>query len=409
MTDRRRRLLLIGAGEEQIAAVRAAHELGLEVVGFDGNPRARGASFCDRFEVVDLRNRDALLTAARRVRPDAVFVHAAELAVETAQVAEALELPGLPVSTAMRATDKALRSASLSAAGVPVPAFARLESEESAETWYRKASALALPWVLKPTNQAGARGVRRCDHPEQLVAYHAERGGVRAPAYVVEELIEGPQLSTESVIVDGVVAHTAVALRHYDTTADLLPCIIEDGHSMPVGLSPATAAAVDRVIAASFAALGIRNGVLKGDLVVRGPEDVVVLEMACRTSGGRFADTVVPLATGVDILYPLLLLALGETPGRHWFESTRSVGVSQRFILRPPGQRVARWPAFSRAFRRPGIAAWWLNDAVLASATTPVVRCHGDRIGYAIGCAATREAADALVREAIDGLEWCDD
>lgn len=400
-----RRLLLLGAGFEQIAAMEVARDLGLHVIAFDNNPRAEGSTRCDDFAAVDLRNAAVLLEAARRARPDAVFVHGVELAVECATLAGALGLPGLTRESAIAGTDKAIRAAALSKAGVPVPKWAPLPVQGPSEAWLEIAATLASPWVVKPTDQRGAIGVRRCDAPDDVARCSRDRdpsfGG-----FLIEEWIPGPQLSTESVAVGGSVRHTAVALRHYDTTADLLPCLIEDGHSMPVALPQATKDAMDRAIACSFTALGIRDGVLKGDLVVRGEGDVVVLEMAVRTSGGRFADTVVPLSSGVNILYPLILQALGETPGDHWFTPSRTAGVSQRFIFLPPGRVLTRFPDFSRIFARPGLHEWRISDTLFASGVTPVVRSHRDRIGYAIASAPDRDAADRLVCDVLAGIKW---
>ena len=401
-----RRLLLLGAGFEQIAAMEVARDLGLHVIAFDNNPRAEGSTRCDEFAQVDLRDPGALVDAARRVRPDAVFVHAVELAVECAAVAEALGVPGLTRETALTATDKTARAAVLSKGGVPVPRWKALAASDAVSVWLAAAESLPAPWVIKPTNQAGARGVRRCETLEAVARYHRECDRAASRAFQIEEWIPGLQVSTESVAVDGSVRHTAAALRHYDTTGDLLPCLIEDGHSMPIALSPATTAAMHRVVKDSFAALGIRNGVLKGDLVVRGDGDVIVLEMACRTSGGRFADTVVPLASGVNILYPLILLALGETPDERWFTSSRAAGVSQRFIFLPPGRVLTRFPAFARIFARPGIHEWRISDTLFAGGTTPAVCSHRDRLGYAIASAADRETADRLVRDVMAEIEW---
>jgi biotin carboxylase len=401
----KRRLLLLGAGFEQIAAMDVARDLGLDVIAFDNNPRAEGSTRCNEFVSVDLRNPAALLEAARRARPDAVFVHAVELAVECASVAGALGLPGLTRDSAIAGTDKAIRAAALSKAGVPVPRWAPLPSSGPADAWLEIAKSLAAPWVVKPTDQRGAIGVRRCDALEDVARYFRDRdpsfGG-----FLIEEWIPGRQLSTESVAVHGSVRHTAVALRHYDTTGDLLPCLIEDGHSMPIALPPATQEAMDRAIARSFTALGIRDGVLKGDLVVRGEGDVVVLEMAVRTSGGRFADTVVPLSSGVNILYPLILQALGEVPDDRWFAPSRAAGVSQRFIFLPPGCALTRFPEFAKIFARPGLHEWRISDTLFESGVTPAVRSHRDRIGYAIASAADREEADRLVRDVLAGIEW---
>jgi len=95
-----------------------ARDLGLDVIAFDNNPRAEGSTRCNEFVSVDLRNPSALLDAARRARPDAVFVHGVELAVECASVAGALGLPGLTRDSRSRHRQGDSRGRS-SKAGVP--------------------------------------------------------------------------------------------------------------------------------------------------------------------------------------------------------------------------------------------------------------------------------------------------
>lgn len=395
-----RRLLLLGCGLEQIEALRIARELGYRTIAFDNDANATGRAFADAFEQVDLRDHRALVARARLHAPDGVFVHAAELAVEAALVAEALGLPGIPVEAARDATDKSRRIRRLAAAGIATPRFEILDGRaQDAGAWAERIDSVGWPAVLKPTNQAGARGVRLVSNRAELDAYHARREVFRSGEFVCEERLSGLQLSTESVSLRGRRLHHAIALRHYDTTESLLPCFIEDGHSMPVSLPPLQRAAVQDAIERSFAALGIENGVLKGDLLVTPDGTVHVLEMAARTSGGRFADTVVPLATGTNILYPLIEMAMGDAFSRDWFTPLRRVGVSQRFFLHSGPARVGRWPAIRRLVARPEVAEVRFDEALLRSGELPAIESHRDRLGYVVCTGATREEADDAALE----------
>lgn len=395
-----RTLLLLGCGFEQIEALQVARELSYRTVAFDNDAAAPGRQVADEFFQVDLKNPEALLGQAELCRPDGVFVHAAELAVEAALVSEALGLPGLDVETARNATDKSLRIEKLCAAGIRTPRFVVLESAvPHAVQWIEETRSIEFPKVLKPINQAGARGVVRIDDEAQLAAYFARRDTYRSERFVCEELLSGVQLSTESIALEGKLLHHAVALRHYDTTRKLLPCFIEDGHSLPYALPPALRACVESTIERCFGALDVTSGVLKGDLLITDRGEVVVLEMAARTSGGRFADTVVPLGTGVHILYPLIEMAMGDAFSRDWLTPTRHVGVSQRFFLHEAASRVLRWPALRQLVHRPGVAAVHMNDALLRSGTLPPIRSHRDRLGYVICTGETREQADAAALE----------
>ncbi len=395
----KRTMLLLGAGPEQIEALRIARELGYRTIAFDNDADAAGRSFADSFVQVDLKDESALLSEAELASPDGVFVHAAELAVEAARVAEWMGLPGLSVEAAATATDKSLRIERLASAGVATPRFDLLESAAPLEEWQERFEEYGFPRVVKPTNQAGARGVELIASPDDLRCYYAKREMFSSKQFVCEQLLEGVQLSTESVAVDGKILHHAVALRHYDTTEQYRPFFIEDGHSLPFALTERQRASVESVIERCFIVLGVSTGVLKGDLVIAPDGEVFVLEMAARTSGGRFADTVVPLGTGVQILYPLIELAMGDSFSQDWFEPTRNMGVSQRFFLHEGACEVARWPAIRQLVGRPGVSEWRLNEKMFRAGILPDVQSHRDRLGYVICTGATREEADSLALE----------
>lgn len=397
---KRRTLLLLGAGFEQIEALRVARELGYRTVAFDNDAEAAGRAHADAFQRVDLKDPAALLFEAERVRPDGVFVHAAELAVECARVAEALDLPGIGLESALDATDKSRRIARLAAAGLPTPRHVVLDAAApEAQAWLDATRAIPFPKILKPTNQAGARGVELVRDETEVEAYHQRRAAFGCERFVCEALLRGVELSTESIAIGGKPVHHAIARRHYDTTAHLAPHFIEDGHSMPHALPPALRAEIERVIECCFAALRIETGVLKGDLLVDAAGSIHVLEMAARTSGGRFADTVVPLSSGVHILYPLIALAMGDSPEGGWLVPSREVGVSQRFFLHDGPARVRRWPALRRLVSRPGVAHVELDLTKWRSGELPRIRSHRDRLGYVICTGATRDEADRLALE----------
>jgi biotin carboxylase len=395
----RRALLLLGAGPEQVEALRIARELGYRTIAFDNDREAVGRGFADSFVQVDLKDESALLGASELAAPDGVFVHAAELAVEAARVAEWLDLPGLSVETARTATDKSLRIERLASEGIATPGFDVLESAASFDDWRERFEDYGFPRVVKPTNQAGARGVELISSSDELRSYYARRETFASKQFVCEQLLEGLQLSTESVAVDQKILHHAIALRHYDTTGRYRPFFIEDGHSLPFSLPEERRMAVEHAIERCFRVLGVSTGVLKGDLVLGPDDEVFVLEMAVRTSGGRFADTVVPLGTGVQILYPLIELAMGDSFSQDWFTPTRNVGVSQRFFLHEGACKVDRWPAIRRLVGRPGISEWRLNESMFATGVLPDVQSHRDRLGYVICTGNTREEADAQALE----------
>ena len=391
-----RTLLLLGGGFEQCAAVRVARGLGYRVLVADDAPAPPAAALADEFLQTCLKDPARFHRDLARLEFHGVFTHAAELAIEQAMVAERFGLPGPTVEAARRGTLKDLRIAALRAAGVRVPDFQILHAEDSADSWLAAAQAISYPLVAKPNDDKGARGVRWIPSSEDLLRYRAEQipPGQHA-TFLLESFEEGLQLSTETLLVEGEARWTSIALRHYDGMERFHPFLIEDGHSMGIELERELLLEMERAVLASAAAIGLSTGVLKGDLLVPHDGAPFVLEMAVRTSGGRFADLVAPLHHGVQILEPLVRLAMGDPIDPASLDpSPMRRGVSQRFLYLPEGDRATRIPDLDPFLALPHVEEIVLQDAFLDSPVQAPIRSHHDRIGYVVCTGANRREAD---------------
>jgi biotin carboxylase len=391
-----RTLLLLGGGPEQCVAVEVARELGYLTLVVDDDPHAPAAALADRFLASRLKDPERLVSDLAGLPFHGVFTHAAELAIEQARVAEIFGLRGLSVDAAARGTLKHLRIGALRAAGLTVPDHEVVEPDAPAEDWHAAAQRLDYPLVAKPVDEKGARGVRRVASAGELDRYRDARGELASsPCFLLETLEEGLEISSESVVVEGRCDWHSFALRHYDGMERFHPYLIEDGHSLPLDLEPELQRRLEEAIVASAAAIGVRSGVLKGDLLVRADGTPVVLEMAVRTSGGRFADLVTPLGTGVHVLHSLIRMAMGDPVEPGSLEPRWRRGVSQRFLFLPEGTRAARRPQPHRHLVRPGVRAVEFSQAFLRTLRQAPVRSHHDRIGYVVCVGADRAEADA--------------
>lgn len=400
-----KRMLLLGGGFEQLNAVRIAKELGAHVIVFDGHEKAACMYEADEFYQVNIKDHAVLLSKARDLKINAVFVHAAELAIEAALVAESLSLPGISVQSAKLGTDKALRSACLQAAGVRVPRFCALDAGVPWAEWAQASETIGFPMMVKPTQLAGAQGVEFIQNLAELEQYFARKDRFEKQGFVFEEFVEGLQLSTESVAFDGVLHKTSIALRHYDTTQDLWPFQIEDGHSMPWDGTNDIRKKLDAVIETCRSALKIQSGVLKGDIVLGSRGEIIVLEMAVRTSGGRFCDTVVPLSSGVTILYPLIQFALGQKPDLEFLKEKYAVGVSQRFVFLEEGTPLKPHKHIEHLVLQKDVAGYWFREDIYGLEMAPKIQSHRDRLGYVICTGVDQKAADNRAKEMVELLK----
>lgn len=401
-------VLILGAGAEQLIAIRIAQEIGLRVVAADGNARAPGLKTADKGVALDIRDVDAVTGLAAAEKVHGIFTHAVEIPHVVAEAAERLNLPGLDPKTALRATHKLERALRFREQGVPFPRFFPAESAPDAA---RRASELGFPVVIKPVDSAGARGVRKAESAADAeAAYLWATQFSKERVVLVEEFVRGPEISTESVIVDGKIVTTGFADRNYDRKQAYAPYFIEDGHTIPSALPPAQQAEVVAAAERAIRALGLGWGVAKGDIILtdRGP---LVFEMAARTSGGRFCADMVPLATGVQILKPLIQMAVGDPVDLRDLEPSAARGAAQRFFLPPPG-RLRALSGVDAARRAPGIYDLRLDEHVGPGFTIPPLLHHAARIGHVIASGSDRaeavmnaERAVALVRFDVEPAE----
>jgi biotin carboxylase len=319
-------VLVLGAGIMQGPSLRIARRMGWRTVAADANPEAPCRSLADRFELVDLKDRHGMLALARRLREgeglDAVFTAGTDFSTTVAYVCERLGLPGVPLAAAERATDKHLMRRALRTAGVPCPDSVEYDGTgEAADA----AGSLQLPLVVKPVDSMGSRAVRRVDSAEQLreacrTAIAASRSG-RA---VIEEYMDGPELSLDAIVWRGRVTVCGVA----DRIIRFPPFFVEMGHTLWTALPGEERRSVERVFEEGIRALGIDNGAAKGDikLTSRGP---MVGEIAARLSGGYMSGWTYPLASGVEVTQAALRVAAGLDPGdlsptRYWTSAERA-------------------------------------------------------------------------------------
>lgn len=396
-------LLVVGAGAEAAEGIRVARRLGLHVVATDRDPCAPGLALADDGLVASTYDVEATCEAAlhfhRHVRPlDGVICIASDVPRTVAAVAEALGLPGLSSASAHWVSDKLAMKQRLAEAGVPVPWFASVASADELESLARREGPSL---VVKPVDSRGARGVVRWTPPLDLRwAFDFAQRESPSGRVLVERFLPGPQVSTESLVCGGRVHTVGLADRNYELLERFAPHMIENGGALPSRLDAATQQRIHALVADAAAALGISEGVVKGDVVVHqgGPH---LIELAGRLSGGRFCTHEIPLATGVDFVAHAIRLALGIAPDPAALRPRFSRGVAQRYLFPAPG-RVVRVAGEQAVRRAPGIA--FCEVRVAPGDEVGPIYCHPARAGSVIATGDTREQAMARAVAAVSSI-----
>ncbi|HEY3069481.1 MAG TPA: ATP-grasp domain-containing protein [Gaiellaceae bacterium] len=381
-----RRLLVLGAGPAQLGLLRAARERGLYVVACDRDPQAPGFEYADRRAVVSAEDEPAIGMLAAAEQIDGVIAPGIDWPVAiAARIAARFGLPH-PISpeTAALAVSKQRQRERLEEAGVAQPRWRVAVG----------AGDLKVPCVVKPPDRQGQKGLTVVRDASQLeaavqVAIGASRGG----AALVEELVEGPEVTVNAFSAAGEFQPLTVTDR---LTADPPAFGVALAHAWPSEHDVAGAVEVAR---AAATALGVENGPTYTQVVLsqEGPK---LMELAARLGGGHDAE-LCRVALGVDLNGLALAAALGEPatvpPARP------DGGACVRFLVAPPGllgavggleeARSKDGIVDARVYRQPG----W---------TFAPLRRGADRAGFVLAVGSSRDDALARADRAAESIRF---
>ncbi|WP_022671250.1 ATP-grasp domain-containing protein [Hippea alviniae] len=401
-------LLILGTGADQIFGIKKAKEMGLYTIGLDANAESCGVKLVDEFHQVSVKDLEAVEGFVRNYKGkiDGVIAFGVDIPEILAKVAEIRSLPFYTsFEKAALSKDKFLAKEILSKYGVRLPKYKKIETFEE----LRKAiKEFGYPVVLKPVDNSGARGVLRLTHKTDLKwTYEFSKSFCSKDYLIVEQFLDGLQISSESFVVDGRVYTIGLSARNYEFLEKFSPFIIENGGDLPPDLDDSQRELIDKEIKKCAEAFGVKNGVIKGDLVVKDGK-IFVIEVALRLSGGHFSSVEIPMNTGVDFLKYAILIALGEKIDTKVLEYQSKRFVSLRYIF-PYKKGIIRklkFPDWMENDKNVVAKGFYFKEGDIANYP---VKSHPERLGYFIVVADKREEIenkiDRVYKETVVEIE----
>lgn len=265
-------------------------------------------------DLVDTLDSNAMIDIASRHRERfaGVITYWETRVVAVAEIALAFGLTASPVAAVRACRDKYLGRQLLKAAGVPQADSLAIASLDEARA---AASQIGFPVVIKPRALSSSSGVMLARTPAEVaVAYqHASLAWFAGvPSYpqpiLVEEYLDGPEISVDSVCRDGYVTPLFIARKRLGFP----PAFEETGHIVWADDPLFADEAVREVLQDAHTALGLTAAMTHTELRLTrtGPK---VVEVNARTGGGLIP-YLGQIATGIDLGLVAADLATGADP-----------------------------------------------------------------------------------------------
>ncbi len=382
-----KRIMILGASNFQLPAIQKAKEMGLIVGVVDMNPSAIGVSYADEFFCVSTIDEDGVLDATRKFKADGIITLCTDMPMRAlAYTCEKLGLNGLSYESAVKSTDKHRMITAFEQAGVEHPQYIVLRKGNKLDD-----NSVQYPVVSKPIDNSGSRGIMLVNNNEELkkaISYSSKNG--RNGDIIIEEYMQGPEVSVELMIIDGM-PHV---LQITDKLTSGAPHFVEIGHSEPSKLPEDWKEEIKDLACRAAKAVEIKNGAGHAEIIYTkdGPK---MVEIGARMGGGCIATHLVPLSTGIDMTKATIDVALGKIPN---IEKNICKASAIRFLL-PTEGIVKSIDGVDLARNIPGVKEIYIDCTVGQKLSE--LENGTSRIGHIIAQADTPEIALNICEKAI--------
>ena len=388
-----KKMMILGASALQVPAIKKAKEMGYEIILVDYDPDAVGFELADVKLVVSTLDREEVLKQARIYKPDVVITSTSDGPVRTAAyVNEQLgKQPDLSYEDSLCATIKSYMRKRLQECHVPIPDFFIVgNAKEFAEA----VEILSGDMIVKPADNAGSRGVvlikkdsisGKTEPQDILSVYEYSKSNSRNGVVMVEEFMEGEEVSVEAMTVNG--ETTIITITDKMTTPP--PYFVELGHAEPSRHPAKLQEQIREITKQAVSAIRLQNGPSHTEvkLTKDGPK---IVELAARLGGDFITSRLVPLSTGVDMVGNSVILATG---GQVELAKKWDKGAAIRFI---PGESgtIKQITVPKEVYGFSGIEEIVLYKK--AGDTSHGTKSSNDRLGHVI--ATGKDAEEAFER-----------
>ncbi len=392
-----KKLMILGASILQLPAIKKAKDMGLEVVAVDMDTNAIGFKEEGVIkEVISTIDIPAVLECAKKHKIDGIMTLASDMPMRTvAKVSKELGLIGITEETAFKATNKAYMREALREHNVPIPQFYKVSNREEYNEAVLKFN---IPFIVKPADNSGSRGIVKIenltDKKAIFDAYEYSKSQSRNGDVVVEEFMSGPEVSVETLTVNGV-CHVIQITDKITTGA---PHFVEMGHTQPSVLDDETKRRISYVAKQANKAIGITNGPSHTEVIVAkdGPK---IVELGARLGGDCITTHLVPLSTGVDMVENCIKIALGEVPD---IANKFSKGSAIRYLNCGTGE-IKNIEGIKEAESVDGVKQVSLVYNI--GDTAIEIKSSSDRIGFVVSQGEDANDAISICNKAVDKIK----
>lgn len=297
--------LVLAGSSSQVVLLNQLREKNIKTVLVDNNPNAIAIPYANKFVKANILDNDVIKHIAIEEAVDfLITVCADQVLLTVAKVSEELGLPCyIDYDTACKVSDKGHMKDIFSKNDIPTSKHSFM-----AELDMKKISEMEFPLVVKPVDAYSSKGVRKATDVEELQQYFKEASEIsRSGVVIIEEYVEGAELTVDYEIVDGVAHLLSVSNTEKVNYKDRF---LAFRTRYPAAVSEDTIKRIAEIGQKIATAFNLKNTPMLVQMLTDDKKESV-LEFCARTGGGA-KYLLIKAATGFDPIQAVIDLTLGN-------------------------------------------------------------------------------------------------
>lgn len=329
MSPKKKRIVILGAGNAQIDAIEYCRDRGYEVIGCSYTTVDNGIPYLDHFEHTDIKNVEGVVEVARRYGAELIYSVGSDVAMPAVMSAsEVLDLPHfISEETAMTCHSKSrMRKALGKDFRGNVDYIVCSYMEEAVKF-------TDFPGMMKPVDSQGQRGCFRVDSEEDIrKEFDTSKGFSHEGRVIIESFVEGVEISVNAYFVDSEMKFAIVSDR---VSFDEYPGGIIKEHLLPSALNEEVQQKTLDMVAEAAVRLGISDGPCYFQIKLNAKDEPKILEVTPRLDGCHMW-RLIKHYCGVDLLDACFTHLIDGEPDLERGAREPEYSYKLRFYCQPP-------------------------------------------------------------------------
>ncbi|MDY0100465.1 MAG: ATP-grasp domain-containing protein [Bacilli bacterium] len=289
-------ILIVGAGFLQSFIIQKARALGYHTIAIDGSSTAVGFQDADEHFVVDIKDKDKILSLAKEKKIDGIITGATDYGViSTSYVAKNLGLIGLNYDSANLIKNKYLTRKTLFDNNVD--SMKQFHLINNLEEINIVKNFVSYPVIVKPVDGSGSKGVTKANNDKEFcVACKSAIESSISKKALAEDFIVGKEYGVESIVLNGEIFVLSILKKKMTEP----PYYAELMHVVPSGLE--NEEDVKIIVKNAIKALKINSGAVNMDLLINSKNEIYIVDIGARLGGNMISSHIVPNSIDYDYI-----------------------------------------------------------------------------------------------------------